>query len=62
MRDRLLATLCGAKAVELLEKDSESKAIGTVNGHIIAEDLEEALEETREFDTGLYELIGVLGK
>ena len=29
LNDRMLATLCGAKAVELLAAESESKAIGT---------------------------------
>ncbi|MBQ1407057.1 MAG: 6-phosphofructokinase, partial [Eubacterium sp.] len=36
MRDRLLATLCAQKAVDLIDKGSQSKAIGTVNGHIVA--------------------------
>ena len=31
MKDRILATMCGAKAVELLAEESQSKAIGTVN-------------------------------
>ena len=62
MRDRLLATMCGAKAVELLEHESSSKAIGTVNGRISAEDLGDALKETRTLDKELYQLIGVLGK
>ena len=62
MRDRLLATMCGAKAVELLENESSSKAIGTVNGRISAEDLGDALKETRTLDKELYQLIGVLGK
>lgn len=62
MRDRLLATLAGAKAVELLRADSESKAIGTVEGKIVAYDLEEALSQKRQIDTDLFNLIGILGK
>ena len=62
MRDRLLATLAGAKAVELLRADSESKAIGTVEGKIVAYDLEEALKQKREIDADLFDLIGILGK
>lgn len=62
MRDRLLATLCAEKAVDLLAKDSTSKAIGEVNGRIVAVDLEDALKEKRALDHDLYELIGVLSK
>lgn len=62
MRDRLLATLAGAKAVELLRADSESKAIGTVEGKIVAYDLEEALKQKREIDADLFDLISILGK
>lgn len=62
MRDRLLATMCGFKAVELLKNDSESKAIGTEDGAIVAFDLEEALQQKRELDMEMYDLIGVLSK
>lgn len=61
-RDRMLATLTGAKAVELLKADSDSKAIGIVEGKIAAYDLEEALKQKREIDRDMYELIGVLSK
>lgn len=61
-RDRMLATLTGAKAVELLREDSDSKAIGTVNGEIVAYDLQEAVEQKREIDREMYELIGTLSK
>jgi 6-phosphofructokinase len=62
MRDRLLATLCGSKAVELLEDDSQSKAIGTIDGQIESFDLLDALEQKREFNNEMYDLIGVLSK
>lgn len=61
-RDRMLATLTGAKAVELLQEESDSKAIGTVNGEIVAYDLQEAVEQKREIDREMYDLIGVLSK
>ena len=61
-RDRMLATLTGAKAVELLREDSDSKAIGTVNGEIVAYDLQEAVEQKREIDREMYELIRILSK
>lgn len=62
MRDRMLATLTGAKAVELLQEDSDSKAIGTVNGEIVAYDLQQALAQKREIDREMYDLIGILSK
>ena len=62
LNDRMLATLCGAKAVELLREESESKAIGTCSGQIVAYDLEEALKMPRRFDSNLYDLVDVLSK
>ena len=60
--DRMLATLTGAKAVELLQEDSRSKAIGISCGEIVAYDLAEAVEQKREIDTDMYRLIGILSK
>lgn len=60
--DRMLATLCGEKAIDLLANDSESKAIGMVAGEIVAYDLREALTKKRELKTNLLELIDVLSK
>ncbi|MGI6212250.1 MAG: ATP-dependent 6-phosphofructokinase [Anaerovoracaceae bacterium] len=62
MRDRLLATLCAERAINLIEEGSGSKAIGTVNGKIEAFDLDEALEMKSEFNMDMYDLIGVLSK
>ncbi|MDD6155339.1 MAG: 6-phosphofructokinase [Eubacteriales bacterium] len=62
MRDRMLATLCGAKAVDLLCEGSGSKAIGTTDNHIVAYDLDQALEIKPVFNKEIYDLIGVLGK
>ncbi len=62
LSDRMLATLSGAKSVELLREDSRSKAIGIVNGEITAYDLAEAIEQSREIDMDMYRLIGVLSK
>ena len=62
LSDRNLATLCGAKAVDLLDEDSESKAIGIVDNQIVAFDLDEALEQKREFNEEMYRLIDVLSK
>lgn len=62
MNDRMLATLCGAKAVELLVAGKGNMAVGTRNGNIIAEDLKKALNAERRFDENLYELVNVLSK
>ena len=62
LRDRWLATMTAAKAVDLLLADSDSKAIGIVDGHIMAVDLNQALLTKRDIDLGAYELIGVLSK
>ncbi len=62
MSDRILATLCGAKAVDLLWRDSESKAIGTVCGGITASDLDLALQQERSIDEEKYRLIDILSK
>ena len=61
-KDRLLASICAEKAVELLFDDEDSKAIGVYRDAVIAVDLQEALEVKPEFDMGLYDLANVLGK
>ena len=60
--DRLLASRCGAKAIELIASGIKNRAIGTVNGKIQAFEIESALAEKPEFDHELYELIDVLSK
>lgn len=62
LKDRTLATLCGAKAIELLTEDSSSKAIGIVNDEIRAFDLEEALAIKRTFNREIYDLIDELSR
>ncbi|MEG1068004.1 MAG: 6-phosphofructokinase [Anaerovoracaceae bacterium] len=62
LRDRLLATLTGAKAIELLAEDSTSKAIGIVDDQIVEFDLVEAMKVKREMNQEMYELINVLSK
>jgi hypothetical protein len=45
-----------------MTENSSSKAIGMVDGHIVACDLAEALEMPRVFDKRLYTLVDVLSK
>ena len=61
-KDRLIATMTAAKAVDLLYDDEDSKAVGVFNGKVVAMDLKEALEVKGEFNRGLYDLANVLGK
>lgn len=58
--DRIRASLMGAKAVELLYNDSESKAVGISGNEIVAYDLKDALKMKREFDVDFYALTEVL--
>lgn len=62
LRDRTLATVTAAKAVELLWEDSASKAIGITNEEVVCYDLDDALAMPRQFDEKMYSLISILGK
>ena len=59
-RDRILASMMAAQAVQLLFDDECSKAIGICNGEIIAYDLEKALKLKREFQRELYKIAEIL--
>ena len=61
-KDRRLATVTTAKAVDLLYDDSDSKAIGVAGEELIEMDLTEALRVEPVFRLDLYELANVLGK
>ena len=58
--DRVLASLTGAKAAQLLYNDSESRAVGIVGGEIVSFDLEEALTMKRPFNQEMYDLAVML--
>ena len=58
--DRRLASLTGAKAVQLLYDDTPSRAIGVQEGQIISVDLGEAIKMKREFKKDIYDLAEVL--
>lgn len=61
-KDRMLASVTAAKAVELLYNDEKSQAIGICGNETAAYDLELALTMKRDFDTELYELADILSK
>lgn len=60
--DRILATMAGAKAAELLYDDADSKAIGIVGNKITVLPLYDALQITRDIDPYMLEFIDVLSK
>jgi len=63
--DRLLGTLCGAKAVEILTNpnfDMGSYTVGEIGGKICTTPLEEAVNMKRDFKEELVGLINVLSK
>lgn len=59
-RDRMLASRMGAKAVELILEDSESRAIGIAGDEIVHYPLAEALEIKGNHDKSILELADVL--
>ena len=59
-RDRMLATQCGMRAIELIRAGIKNRAIGERDGHIVDFDIAEALEMPRGMDYDLYKGIDVL--
>jgi len=55
-RSRLLASLFGAKAVELLQKGQGNEIVGLQGGKIVSEDLERSCKSIKPLDTGLLQL------
>ena len=62
LQDRMLATRCGDKAIELLDAGLTNKAIGLVDGKVLGFNLKEALAETQDFDRHLYECVDILSR
>ncbi|MDD7306421.1 MAG: 6-phosphofructokinase [Peptoniphilaceae bacterium] len=60
--DRLLGSIMGANAVELLKENKTDIALGYKNGQIIQVSLEEAVNAQRAFKEDLYELANKLSK
>ncbi|SDM74773.1 6-phosphofructokinase [Psychrobacillus sp. OK028] len=55
-RDRVLASLFGAKAVEVLLKGNGGRAIGIQNHQVVDYDMNEAFENHEDFDMSMYQL------
>lgn len=58
--DRLIGSQMGAKAVELLIKSTNNRALGVRGSEIFDMDMEEALNIEKEFDQSTYELTKIL--
>jgi 6-phosphofructokinase 1 len=54
--DRMLATRTAVKAIELIHKGSESRAIGVDGDEVVHYPLEDALKMKREFRTNLLDI------
>ena len=59
-RDRLLATQCGVRAIELILRGESNRAIGEKNGEIFDMDLAEALTAKRGVDVRAYKGVDIL--
>lgn len=59
-RDRMLATQCGMRAIDLIRNDIVNRAVGEREGHIVDFDIAEALEMTRGIDYDLYKGVDIL--
>ena len=59
-RDRLLASLFGAKAAELLQKDIHGVAVGIVDDKVVWPELGKALKAKKRDNAPLYDLAKVL--
>lgn len=58
--DRLLGSLLGARAVELLVAGKDSRMVGLQGGQVVDHDLVSALRERKGIDMEEYELAGIL--
>lgn len=61
-RDRMLASLMGNRAVELIYNDSGSRAIGITGNEISDTDMEEAVNTKKEAALDLLSIIDILSK
>ena len=59
-RDRMLATQCGMRAIELINLGERNRAIGERDGQIIDMDITKALEAKRAVDLDLYKGVDIL--
>lgn len=58
--DRILASVLGARAVELLMAGESNKMAGYVAGQVVTVDLEQVVKSKKQLNMSLYELAGIL--
>lgn len=58
--DRNLASMMGAKAVDLLIEGSSNKVVGFISGKIICSELVDFIKEKKALDLEMYNLAGIL--
>lgn len=56
LRDRVVASEMGFRAVELLEKNLGNRVVAMKDGKIVDLDINEALDMQRVFDEDLYKI------
>ena len=61
MGDRVLASRCAIRAVDLLSEDKGGRVIGIKDNKIVDVDIEEALQKKGKFDEDLYKTAMILG-
>ena len=59
-RDRMIATMAGARAIDLIMQGTRNRAIGISNGEIFDMDIAEALQASRTVDLDLYKGVDIL--
>ena len=59
-RDRLLATACGARAIELIKQGTKNRVVGEKNGDLFDMDISEALAAERTVNLGVYKGVDIL--
>lgn len=59
-RDRMLATMSGSRAIDLIMQGAKDRAIGVRNGEIFDMDIAEALVASRTVDLDLYKGVDIL--
>ena len=59
-RDRMIAPMAGARAIDLVMQGERNKAIGIRNGEIFDMDIAEALQASRTVDLDLYKGVDIL--
>ena len=59
-RDRMLATQCGMRSIELIKNGVRNRALGERDGHLVDFDIAEALEMEKGIDYDLFRGVDVL--